>query len=241
MTTPSPAAEFEKRMRWGAWPTVLFIANLVALTAAAIVSLTMRPRHPMGLPEDAAARESAARLIGRVPVASAGLRFRASVLGGEVPDRQPGPAERRLADSVRVTFERLRRLQPFEPRVHAALAALDLVQHRDAEAAAGYRWACELAPHYGEARLGLGVALARLAEREPGLMQQRALRLAAVAQFAAVDSVDAEYPLALANRALLLSGTGPRLEAVRFATAALAREPDGPHAASLRAVLSAGR
>ncbi len=230
----TPGADFERRLRWPACPTRLFAANLMLLAIAAGVSLRMRPRHPAGLPDDPRARVAAATLLGGAALATEGLRFRSAILGGEVEDRQSPPALRSRAEMVAPLLEQALRARPLEPRIHAALAALDLLEHRDALAARRYHWACELAPHYAEARLGLGVALARQALREGDPLRARALRLQAVAQFAAVDSTSPEYAHALFNRARLLAHTGPASEAARFTAAYLAREPVGPWADMLR-------
>lgn len=231
---PEPVDEIEKHIRWRGWPTVLYIGNLTLLAIAAIVSLNLRPRHPVGLPDDPRAKVAAATLRGEVALATEGLRFRAALLGGETADRQSPPELRSRAQMIAPLLEQARRERPLEPRTHAALAAIDLLEHRDATAARRYHWACELAPHYAEARLGLGVALARLALRESDPLQARALRLEAIAQFAAVDSTSAEFPLALFNRARLLAQTGPESEAARFSAAYLAREPEGVWAEALR-------
>ena len=64
-------------------------------------------------------------------------------------------------------------------------------------------------------------------------MQARALRLEAVAQFAAVDSIDTEYPLALFDRAVVLADAGNMREAAFWAARYRAREPNGPWNARL--------
>lgn len=230
---PEPAAEIERRLRWPAWPTLLFILNITLLAVAAGVSLKLRPRHPEGLPDDPRAKVAQSTLRGAA-VATDGLRFRAAIFGGEVADRQSPPELRARAELVAPLLMQAMRERPFEPRVHAALAALDLLEHRDGLAARRYHWACELAPHYAEARLGLGIALARQALREGDPLRARALRLQAVAQFAAVDSTSPEYAHALFNRARLLAHTGPASEAERFTAAYLAREPRSPWADILR-------
>lgn len=233
--TPPPVDAFERRMRWRAWPTVLFVLNLVLLAVAAGVSLKLRPRHPQGLPDDTRAKVAAATLGDDVALATEGLRFRAALFGGETHDRQGSADQRARADMVAPLLEQAKRDHWLEPRTHAALAALDLLAFRERRAVERYHIACELAPHYAEARLGMGVALARLALREGDPLQARALQLQAVAQFAAVDTASAEYPLALYNRARLLAQTGPASEAARFTSAYLAREPHGPWADALRA------
>lgn len=235
MSQPLSTADgIERRLRWRAWPTVLFVLNLTLLAVAAGVSLRQRPRHPQGLPDDPRAKVAAATLGGDVALATEGLRFRAAIFGGETSDTQSSPDLRARADMVAPLLEQARREHWREPRTYAALAALDLLAFREPRAVARYHIACELAPHYAEARLGMGVALARMAMREADPLQARSLRLQAVAQFAAVDSTSAEYPLALFNRARLLAETGPASEAARFRSAYLAREPHGPWAEALR-------
>ncbi len=233
--SPEPVAELERRLKWRAWPTALFILNLALLGTAAIISLKLRPRHPEGLPDDPRAKVAAATLGGEAAIAMDGLRFRAAILGGEVVDRQSAPALRSRAEMVAPLLHQAKRARPLEPRTHAALAALDLIEHRDALASRRYHWACELAPHYAEARLGLGVSLARMAIREGDPFRARALQLQAVAQFAAVDSSSAEYPLALYNRAWLLLQTGPQSEAERYITAYLELDSQSARAEALRA------
>ena len=118
-----------------------------------------------------------------------------------------------LAAAARPVLEQVHRRHRDDPRALAALAALDLVRHDYGHAAGRYRRACELAPHYGEGRLGAGVALALEADRTPEAWQSRALRLQAIAQFAMVDSLDAEYPMALYDRARVLADAGNAPEA----------------------------
>lgn len=237
-TSQAKVDGIERHLRWRAWPTVLFVVNLSLLAVAAGVSLRMRPRHPVGLPDDPRAKVAAVTIGRDVTLATEGLRFRAALFGGEVVDRQSSPDLRARAEMVAPLLEQAKRAHVLEPRTHTALAALDLLAFREHRAVERYHFACELAPHYAEARLGLGVALARLALREGDPLQARALRLQAVAQFAAVDTASAEYPLALYNRARLLAETGPASEAARFTNAYLAREPQGAWAEALRAAAS---
>ena len=233
-----PVAGNKRHLKWRLLPSLSFMAFMVLLLAMAIVSLTMQPRHPHGLPDDSDARAAAAVLAGRVSAGTDALRWRAAVLGGE-----PGPHAatgfmHALIAIARPGLEAAHRRHRNDPRSLAALAALDMATHEYARAAAHYRRACELAPHYGEARLGAGVALALTADHTPEFWPSRALRLEAVAQFAMVDSVDSEYPLALYDRALVLASVGRTREAGFYAARYLAREPDGPHADALRAALA---
>ena len=91
MATPSlPVVELERHLKWRVWPTALFIFNLTALLALAILSRVIPPRHPRGLPADPASIAAAAALFGRTPVLSGELRFRADALGG---DTTHGPVD----------------------------------------------------------------------------------------------------------------------------------------------------
>ena len=114
------------------------------------------------------------------------------------------------------------------------MGALALARHDYTTAANRYREACERSPHYGEGRLGWGVALALEAARTSEPWQRRALQLRAIAQFAAVDAANPEYLPALYNRARLLAEVGRRDEAVTFVARYLAREPEGMWADRLR-------
>jgi hypothetical protein len=226
---PKPAAG----LHWPAWPTLLFGVNLTLLLTAGVVSLTMRPHRPQGLPEDAAARVVLNVLGRRIAVATGPLRWQAAVLGGTpVANRAPDAAMLHEVAAARASLEQVARRHPRDPRAQAALGALAMAAHDHAAAARFYRAACERAPHYGEGRLGLGVALALLAERTPELWQARQLRLEAIAQFAAVDAVDPLYDDALHDRALLLAEVGRPAESERFGR--LLREREAARAAATR-------
>jgi hypothetical protein len=217
-TNPSPAAsspvvEIERHLKWRVLPTLLFMVALVSLGTLAVVALVMKPRHPQGLPDDPDAQRASMALAGRVTLTTNALRFRSAVLGGETRSHAASAGMLDLAAAARPTLEAVHRRHPNDPRALAALAALDLMRHDYGHAAGRFRRACELAPHYGEGRLGAGVALALEADRTPDPWQSRALRLEAIAQFAMVDSVDAEYPLALFDRALVLADAGRTREA----------------------------
>lgn len=235
MTGSAPAvAVNQHRPKWSLLPSLSFIAFMVLLLAMAIVSLIVQPRHPHGLPDDSDARAAAAVLAGRVSAGTDALRWRAAVLGGEPAPHAATGYMHALIAIARPRLEAAHRRHRSDPRSLAALAALDMATHDYARAAGRYRRACELAPHYGEARLGAGVALALVADNTPEFWPSRALRLQAVAQFAMVDSVDTEYPLALYDRALVLADVGRTREGAFYAARYLAREPDGPHADALR-------
>ena len=229
-----PVAEIERRLQWRVVPTLGFIAMLLSLLALAVVSLLLAHRHPHGLPDDADARTVAATLAGRVSAATGELRWRAAVLGGEPARESPDAAMLSLAVVARPSLEAVRRRHREDPRALSALAALDMERHAYERAADTYRRACELAPHYGEGRLGAGVALALLGGLTPEPWQSRAYRMQAIAQFAMVDSIDAEYPLALYDRAVTLREVGRGAEAAFWAAKYLARDDSSRWARALK-------
>ncbi len=239
--TPSPPTSTPAaRKRWRGWPTLLFITNLTVLLIAAIVSITMQPQRPVGLSDDAAARVVRNILGRRIAVSTGPLRWQAAVLGG-TPIANHSPTASMLAwiAEARVSLEQVARRHPRDPRAQAAIAAMALAVHDHAGAAHRYRAACERAPHYGEGRLGLGVALALLADRTPEMWQARQLRLEAIAQFAAVDPVDSLYHDALYDRALLLAEVGRPREAARFARELLKRQATRPDNERMRQIAAA--
>ena len=238
MVLAPPVAEIERRLRWPALPALVFLGMMVMLLALAAGSLWLRPDHPSGLPDDQALLAATGLPDPALGVLAPELRFRAAALGGEAADRVVGAgALARLAESERQLAQWARR-HPREPRVRAALGALALVRHDYTAAAAHYREACERAPHYGEGRLGWGVALALDADRTRDPWPRRALMLQAIAQFAAVDRSQPEYGCALYDRAHLLHEVGRTAEAQEFGRRYLALDPASERAARLRSELS---
>lgn len=237
MTTPPPVEAIERRLRWPALPTLLFLSFLVLLLLLAGVSLWLRPQHPVGLPDDAVLLRDSGLPDTALSVLTDGLRFRAAALGGEPSSRTLDAASlARVEHAERVLADWARR-HPAEPRVRAALGALALVRHDYRTAADRYKEACERSPHYAEGRLGWGVALALDAGRTADAWPRRAGLLRAIAQFAAVDERQPEHALALWNRARVLDEVGRRDEALAFASAYLALDDRSAHADRLRAAL----
>jgi tetratricopeptide (TPR) repeat protein len=109
-------------------------------------------------------------------------------------------------------------------RLDATVAHLELAGQRLDDAMLHYHQALERSPHYGEARLGLGIALMTLSLRDadPDLVRKRALE--ALGQFANVDRGDPVYLAAFYDRVLLLTRVGRTREAARL----LSREPAIP-------------
>lgn len=234
---PPQVAEIERHLKWSALSTVLFIAILLGLAGMGIASLTMKPRHPQGLPDDPDAVAATELMSGQVSAATNSLRWSAALLGGEPVNRPPDAAMLRLSAAARTRLDAARRRAGGDPRPLAALAALDLVAHDYSRAAAHYRRACEAAPRYGEARLGAGVALALEADRTPEPWQSRALRLQAIAEFAMVDSTVEEYPLALYNRVLVLRDVDRTREAAYWAARYLAVDDTSAWSAEMQALV----
>ena len=168
-----------------------------------------------------------------------GLRFTAAAFGGPPAVGANDAATLQRARESEQALERWVRAHPREPRARAALGALALVRHDYGTAETHFREACERAPHYGEGRLGWGVALALEAERTSDSWVRRALMLRAIAQFANVDSTEPEYRFALYNRAWLLSEVGRAVEARALAERFVALEPAGPWSERLRGAVFA--
>ena len=235
MNAPPQVVELERRLRWPALPALRFLSFLVLLLTLAGLSLWLRPSHPTGLPDDDALLAAARLPDPTLGVSTGELRYVSATLGG-APGRHANDAAalERVRDAERA-LEQWAREHPLEPRVRAALGTLALVRHDNAGAAARSREASERAPHYSEGRLGWGVALALEAERTSDSWQRRALRLRAIAQFAAVDDEHPEYLPALYNRVRLLAEVDRVAEARTLAQRYLEREPTGPWAERLRA------
>src|SRR5207249_2126520 len=177
MQSTPPVVELERRLKWPALPTLLFLGILTMLLSLAGVSMWLRPQHPTGLPDDAALLERTGLPDSSLGVLSADIRFRAAALGGDTADRANDVAAIARVRQAERSLAHWGRRHPGEPRVRAALGALALVRHDYASAAVHYREACERSPHYGEGRLGWGVALALDAERTTDPWQRRALTL----------------------------------------------------------------
>ena len=232
-------AEIERRLRWRFAPLLLFLAMMVGLGVVAAVSLLVPRRTVAGIPGDADVHAAFARIRGEGPVGMGALRFRSELTGEAGPGfSQPDPA---AAAEAQELLARAQARSPLDARVLTARAHLHLARRMFDHAERRYRRALVLAPHYGEARLGLGVALALHAENEADPLEQRSLRLQAVAQFAAVPAGDPVRAHALYDRATLLAQLGRRAEAERWAREYLSGDSGSAWADSLAARLALRR
>ena len=233
MVVTPPVAEIERRLKWPALPALIFLGLMVGLLAVAAVATWLRPDHPHGLPEDAALLAATGLPDPSLGVLAPQLRFHAAALGGDVASHANDAASLARMHQAERALAHWARRHPGEPRVRAALGALALARHDYTTAAVHYREACERSPHYGEGRLGWGMALALDAARTRDVWLRRALTLRAIAQFAAVDSSEPEYPHALFNRARLLAEVGRTSEARALASLYVGLEPTGEWAVRL--------
>ena len=127
---------------------------------------------------------------------------------------------------------------PRDPRFDCLFGHLELAGGALERAAGRYRAALAFAPRYGEARLGLGVALARQATHATNEPEARGLTLQAIAQLAAVEEGDRFHLPALYNRALLLGRVGREPEARRWAARYVELDPGSDWAERLRHALA---
>jgi hypothetical protein len=232
--TPPPVAEIERRLRWRVLSILGFVGLMVSLGVVAAMSL-LSPAHAVrGLPDDEDARALAERVSGRLAIATGGLRFTSALTGEADPEHAFDAASQRLAGSADSVLRRVAARRPADPRVLAARAHVALARHDHRLAKSLYRRAIELSRHFPEARLGLGVTLAREATLESNPLIARSLRLQSLAQFAAVRPDDEEYPAALYDRATVSALVDRDREARRLVAEYLARDSTSRWAARLR-------
>lgn len=205
-----------------------FLASLVALAAIALAVMRAPVRIVSGLPDEPEVARARALVENRLAVESGELRVVSSLLG------ETGAADPALATAAERILAPARARRPGDARLTAALAGLRLAAHRYAHAERLYRQALDREPHYGEARLGLGVALALRAAAEGDPERARGLRLRAISQFAAVPPGDPCAEAALYDRALLLARVGRGAEARSHAREYLALDPASAWATLLR-------
>ena len=225
--------------RSGAQPVLVFGGLMVMLLALGLYGLLAPIARPSGLPDDPGVNAAREILGGSLPVASHGL-YLVTAFGGESPwvADDSLPMERLAAAHARLV--RAAEQNTRDLRILAAMAHVQLSARRWVDAERGYRAVLERAPHYGEARLGFGLALASRTgwEGPHGVAdEQRALALRAIAQFANVDRDDAAYGAALYDRAVMLWAVGRGHEAAGLLSEALRERPSGLWAERYRALM----
>jgi hypothetical protein len=255
---PAPVVEIERRLKWRVLAIGSFLAIMATFAVMAAISLLVPPKLVTGLPADPELAAVRAELHGRLPVRAGALRFH-SALTGEAPiDTAFGAGQAALVESAIQSIERARARHRGDPRLVVALAHLDLAlaaahvpeasaavppeqfaawRRNVTRAERRYRAVTNRGVDSPEARLGLGIALAleAMAERDP--LRERALKLEAIAQWAAVDPRDGAALPALYDRALLLAEVKRHEEATRAAREYLALDGTSPWAQRLREAL----
>jgi len=201
---------------WPAAPAALLLGMLLAVAAVGIVLSLSAPGVVSGLPQVPEVLAAASQVRDRLRVETGGLRLESALLGTNQAGEPFSATHLELARRADSLLARVPASGRDIVRVTSARASLSLAR-RDYEAAIrGYRSAVGRAPGYGEARLGLGVALALHAEAQADSRKHRATQLRALAQFANVDESDPAFQAALYNRTLMLARVGRHDEARRF-------------------------
>jgi tetratricopeptide (TPR) repeat protein len=217
----------------------VFPLLMLSLLVIGMASNLVPARTASGLPDDVEVREARDLLHERVAMATGGLRFRSELTGDLLYAARMDAGQVALLEEARTRLRRSLRTSPFEARTITALGHVELALRQDQAAEALYRLALDLLPQYGEARLGLGVALASRARRTADAHESRRLLLQATAQFASVRPEEPAYECALYNHAMMLVLAGRQKEALRVAGVYLARDATSPWASDLRAILGA--
>jgi hypothetical protein len=233
----APVAEIERRLKWRVIGIVGFLALMVMMAAMALGTVLLPVRMRDGLPDDPDLAQARAALRDRVPLYPGTLRFRTALLG-EAPAGAAVQAglDERLEDA-RALVERARARHRGDPRLEAAIAHLDLALGQLVEAEHRYRAVTDGGADVPEARLGLGLALAREADLEREPARASGLRLEAISQWVAVDPRADAHAAALYDRAVLLAALGRGADAAQAASAYLALDDTSAWAARLRATI----
>ncbi len=224
-------------MQWRFVSVIVFGGLMVALAVAAALSLLAPKRIVTGLPDDPDAALAGSLMRRGAAPATGTLRFESALTGESRPGWELSAGAATAAESAQASIERARRRARFDPRLIAALGHIELTRRMFGHAEDHYRTALEIGPHYGEARLGLGVALALRAEAEVDPLRQRGLRLEALAQFIAVRESDPARLDALYDRARVLELLGRAEEARAIARAYLHDDPSSAWAHALASSL----
>lgn len=216
-------AEIERRLQWRALPMVGFLGVMLLLLGVGFWPSLFPAKRIAGLPDDTDVYAAARQLRSHLSLPASELRFESALTGDVTPGGRTEPdVDERLARAAEL-IEKARPRFAGDVRMRVARAVLEMAQHRYADAERHYHYALDRYPNYPEARLGLGVTLVLAGERERNSLARRQNFLRAIAQFAAVSPLDAEYEEALYDRALMLERVGRKADAARFAQQYLAR------------------
>jgi tetratricopeptide (TPR) repeat protein len=191
------------------------MALIALLFAMALWGLWSPITRPAGMPDDPGVGAAREALGGELPVAGRGLVL-VSAFAGESPGVAADelPLARLAAAHAHLLAAAARHRN--DPRIAVTLAHLELASARFEKAERDYRAVLAGTPHHGEARLGLGIALAMRADwADPNGMTEteRGLALEAMAQFANVDRGDPAYWAAVYDRAVMAFAVGRGHEA----------------------------
>ena len=215
-----------------------FLGFMLGLAAVALASLLIPPRIVGGVPDDPDARAAWAVVSPGIEAGLLELRLDTSLGVASRPEGRVVAEHLHRAERAESLLILALRRHPQDPRLHCAIGHLDLARQRPNHAARRYLAAVDVAPHHDEARLGLGVTLARLATLEPDPFKERRLLLRAIGQFAAVRRTAAERRDADYDRAMLLAEVGRMDEARRISSAYFADDASSEWAERLRAKLA---
>ena len=233
-SVPDPVRDIESRMRWSVRATIGFLALMVSLLVVGGLAIFAPPRTADGLPDTPDVVRARALLYDQILMSGADLRFRSELTGEWDPAAGVPPEQHsRLARARKLLVAAARDL-PTDARTHAALAHAELGLRETNAAALRYRLALEIAPHYAEAHLGLGVALVQSARVTVDTHMRRRLMLQALAQFVAIEEANPLYDCALHNRVIVLLELGRTEDARTLARLAIEKWPDTPWADQLR-------
>ena len=208
---PIPVEELDRKLKWGFIPILVFAGWMLVLAVIAALSLMRAPRPTAGLPRDADVAEAQALVLGRFPAPET-YQWRAELLGGFAPAGSLTLETLMRAARAETLLERAVARDPLDGRLQAALASLDLARGSYGRAVHRYQRALDLAPHYPEGRLGLGVALALEAEQQTNPLERRSEQLKALGQLGAVRAGQPGEREALYDRAWIEAQVGRRAE-----------------------------
>lgn len=242
-TSLPPAAtttELDRRLKWSSLSIVMFGLSMVLLASIAGWALLAPPRIVTGLPADDAARAAQA-LLGSEPIVGSGhLRFQSALTGESAPGFTLTRAQAVAAARAESLLNGVVARHRLDARGYAALGHLDLARRLLERAIPRYQRSIELSPHFGEARVGLAVALALKADATGDPLVRRSLRLQALAQCIAVDAPDPAHEAALYDQAWLSADVGRMTGARRAAERYWAIDPSSAWAERLRARIEGG-